>query len=530
MKYGVVLPIWRLSVPETETMALRAEAFGFDAVFVPDHILAKPATTEHYGPSWPDPFSLLAYLAGRAPRIQVGASVIVLPYRNPLVTAKAAATVDQVSGGRFIFGIGVGWDEAEFKDLSLPFRERGAMADEYLRMIKAAWTSDVPSFSGHYLSFGGATFAPRPLQKPHPPIWAGGSPGTLSAPAMRRAAELCDAWHPLNLGWADLERGIATVRELAARAGRKAAAVSFAPRNLLGFTTEARGSGRAPFEGSPDQVAADVRRAAALGCDWITFDMPRADVAGMVAAIKADLTKEVPWQNKPGGEVIKEKLGDVMLKVKTMNQKLDGIGAKPKLDTKKVDAVAQFIKGRLSGLALRYKDAYEKMTGKKEDEEDDQTEWEAQPRAQLINTYLAKPLEIYIANEMDSMVETVDNTNAEPREIIEEAVKSPNAKETLMAMMYKNPVSAGSVIQNIDLYQYEPYAEEVMIAAAEKNPAVAFAELSNHPEALIYAKTALIKAAEAMPTKAAFEYMINYMDQPYAGDMLLVFAESGNLD
>jgi len=285
MKYGVVLPIWRLSIPEAETMTLRAEALGFDAVFVPDHILAKPATTEHYGPSWPDPFSLLAYLAGRAPRIQVGASVIVLPYRNPLVTAKAAATVDQVSGGRFIFGIGVGWDEAEFKDLSLPFHERGAMADEYLRMIKAAWTSDVPSFSGHYLSFSGATFAPRPVQKPHPAIWAGGSPGTLSAPAMRRAAELCDAWHPLNLGWADLERGIATVRDLAARAGRKGA-VSFAPRNLLGLASVAGGSGRAPFEGSPDQVAADVRRAAALGCDWITFDMPRADVGGMVAAME----------------------------------------------------------------------------------------------------------------------------------------------------------------------------------------------------------------------------------------------------
>jgi probable F420-dependent oxidoreductase len=285
MKFGVVLPIWRLSVGDAETMTLRAEELGFDAVFVPDHILAKPATTEHYGPSWPDPFSLLAYLAGRTRRIQVGASVIVLPYRNPLVTAKAGATVDQASRGRFIFGIGVGWDEAEFKDLGLPFRERGRMTDEYLRMIKAAWTSDVPSFSGRYLSFGGATFAPRPVQTPHPPVWAGGSPGALSAPAMRRAAELCDAWHPLSLGWDDLERGIATVRELAARAGR-GGAVGFAPRNLLGLTPARRGSGRAIFEGSPDEVAADVERAAKLGCGWLTFDMPRTDVAGMLAAME----------------------------------------------------------------------------------------------------------------------------------------------------------------------------------------------------------------------------------------------------
>jgi probable F420-dependent oxidoreductase len=283
MKLGVVLPIWRLSVADAETMTVRAEELGFDAVFVPDHILAKPATTEHYGPSWPDPFSLLAYLAGRAPRIQVGASVIVLPYRNPLVTAKAAATVDQASRGRFIFGIGVGWDEAEFKDLGLPFHERGRMSDEYLRLIKTAWASDVPSFSGHYLSFGGATFAPRPAQTPHPPIWAGGMPGTLSAPAMRRAAELCDAWHPLTLGWSDLERGMATVRELAGRAGRR---VGFAPRNLLNMTPAAKGNGRAPFEGSPAEVAADLDRAASLGCEWVTFDMPKVDVPGMVQVME----------------------------------------------------------------------------------------------------------------------------------------------------------------------------------------------------------------------------------------------------
>jgi probable F420-dependent oxidoreductase len=285
MKFGVVLPIWRLTTADAERLTLKAEELGWDGVFVPDHIMAKPATTQHYGPSWPDPFSLLAFLAGRTRRIQVGASVIVLPYRNPLVAAKAAATVDQVSGGRFIFGIGVGWDEAEFLDLGLAFRERGAMTDEYLRIIKTAWASDVPSFSGRYHRFGGATFAPRPVQTPHPPCWAGGAPGTLSAPAMRRAAELCDAWHPLGLGWADLERGMGIVRELAHKAGR-AGAVRFAPRNLLNLTTGPRGSGRGPFEGSADEVAADVRRAGALGCDWLTFDMPQTDVPGMVAVLE----------------------------------------------------------------------------------------------------------------------------------------------------------------------------------------------------------------------------------------------------
>ena len=261
MKYGVVLPIWRLTMADAERMTLRAEELGWDGVFVPDHILAKPATTEHYGPTWPDPFSLLAFLAGRTRRIQVGASVIVLPYRNPLVAAKAAATVDQVSGGRFIFGIGVGWDEAEFNDLRLPFKERGAMTDEYLAIIMAAWAADVPSYAGKYLSFGGATFSPRPAQKPHPPVWAGGAPGALSAPAMRRAATHCDAWHPLALSWADLEKGMATVRELATRAGRPADAVRFAPRNMLLLGDKAGGATRGPYEGNPDDVAKDVKRA-----------------------------------------------------------------------------------------------------------------------------------------------------------------------------------------------------------------------------------------------------------------------------
>ena len=152
MKFGVVLPIWQLSVGEAESLTVRAEELGLDGVFVPDHILAKPATTEHYGAHWPDPFSLLGVLAGRTRRIRLGASVIVLPYRNALVAAKAAATVDQVSGGRFIFGVGVGWDEAEFRDLGLPFAERGRMSDDYIRAIKAAWAADIPEYKGRYLS------------------------------------------------------------------------------------------------------------------------------------------------------------------------------------------------------------------------------------------------------------------------------------------------------------------------------------------------------------------------------------------
>jgi probable F420-dependent oxidoreductase len=291
MNYGVVLPIWQLTIAEAESLALKAEELGLDGVFVPDHILAKPATTQHYGGHWPDPFSLLAFLAGRTRRIQLGASVIVLPYRNALVAAKAAATVDQASGGRFIFGVGVGWDEAEFTDLRLPFRERGRLSDDYIRAIKAAWAADVPEYEGQYVSFSGATFSPRPTQQPHPPIWVGGSPGSISSPAVRRCAELGDAWHPLALGLDDIEKGYAMLRDLAARAGRREP-IGLAPRNALDLTDATKGGGRAAFQGGVAEVASDIRRVKGLGAAWMTFDLPRAGVPAMMRAMER-LAREV---------------------------------------------------------------------------------------------------------------------------------------------------------------------------------------------------------------------------------------------
>jgi probable F420-dependent oxidoreductase len=293
MKYGVVLPIWQLSVAEAETLATRAEALGLDGVFVPDHILAKPATTQAYGGHWPDPFSLLAYLAGRTERIALGASVIVLPYRNALVAAKAAATVDQASGGRFIFGVGVGWDEAEFVDLGLPFRERGKLSDDYIRAIKTAWAQDVPEYKGEYVRFAGATFSPRPVQRPHPPIWVGGSPGGVSNPAVRRCALLGDVWHPLGLGLGDLEKGYAMLRDLAARNGRREP-LGLAPRNALDLTETPKGSGRPPFQGTVDEVVSDLRRVRSLGAEWMTFDLPRTGVPAMARAMERLATEVKP--------------------------------------------------------------------------------------------------------------------------------------------------------------------------------------------------------------------------------------------
>ena len=159
------------------------------------------------------------------------------------------------------------------------------MSDDYLRAIKAAWASDIPAYKGEFLSFSGATFAPRPVQRPNPPIWVGASPGAASQGALRRCAELGDAWHPLALSLDDLEKGFATIREMASRQGRRPGP-GLAPRNLLDLTDRPQGSGRAAFQGSLDEVAADVRRAQALGAEWMTFDLPRANVPGMMRTME----------------------------------------------------------------------------------------------------------------------------------------------------------------------------------------------------------------------------------------------------
>ncbi|MBI2152080.1 MAG: LLM class flavin-dependent oxidoreductase, partial [Candidatus Rokubacteria bacterium] len=171
--------------------------------------------------------------------------------------------------------------------------QRGKMSNEYIRIMKTAWSSDVPEFKGEYLSFANAHFSPRPVQRPHPPIWVGGSPGSISAPSIRRAAELCDAWHPLGLTLDVLEKGAAELRQAASRLGRRDRP-GLAPRSMLNLTDQAKGPSRAAFEGSPSEVVADIRRVQALGAEYLTFDLPRKDVPTMVRTMERFVTEVKP--------------------------------------------------------------------------------------------------------------------------------------------------------------------------------------------------------------------------------------------
>ncbi|GIX48392.1 MAG: hypothetical protein KatS3mg131_2603 [Candidatus Tectimicrobiota bacterium] len=231
MEFGVHLfGVGPLADPVTlGEVARLAEALGYDAVFVADHVLlprtlrsSYPYTRDGRFPydadqPWLDPLVALGYLAGQTTTVRLGTSVTVLPMRHPIITAKQIATADCLSRGRVIFGVGVGWMAEEFALLGASFADRGRRTDEYLRLIKVLWTEANPSFAGRYFQIADCGFAPKPVQKPHVPIWIGGE----SPAALRRAARLGDGWHSAGTALAELPAKLAILRQALEDYGRQ---------------------------------------------------------------------------------------------------------------------------------------------------------------------------------------------------------------------------------------------------------------------------------------------------------------------
>ena len=210
-------------------VARLAEDLGYHSVFVADHVIMPRATASKYPYSrdggfpydpdqnWLDPMVALGFLAGRTNTIRIGTSVTVLPMRHPIVTAKQVATADHLSGGRVIFGVGVGWMAEEFALLGESFSDRGRRMDEYLQLVKALWTEASPSFAGQYFQVKDCAITPKPVQKPHLPLWIGGD----SPAALRRAARFGDAWHSAGTALADLPGKLCVLDEALGAAGRR---------------------------------------------------------------------------------------------------------------------------------------------------------------------------------------------------------------------------------------------------------------------------------------------------------------------
>ena len=315
MKYGFTLPgRGPLATPETlGRIARRGEELGYDAVFTGDHILVPrniaspyPYTESGEFPGSPsgesmEQLTLLAFLAGQTSAIRLVTSVIIVPHRNPLVAAKALATLDVLSGGRLVVGVGVGWMREEFEALGLPpFEERGAVTDEYLRAFKELWTSDAPEFDGKYVRFRDISFLPKPVQQPHPPIWVGGE----SRPALRRTAELADGWYPLGSNPTfpmatpqQLAAGLERLAAYARRFGRDPAEIDTIYRtHQFELLDQPAADDRRPFVGSAEQIAADIRQYQALGVSSLVLDFLRQteDLNLMLERMEAFATQVWP--------------------------------------------------------------------------------------------------------------------------------------------------------------------------------------------------------------------------------------------
>ena len=245
-----------------------AESLGYHLVMISDHVAITPDVQARYPAPFYDPFATLAWIAGLTQRVELGTTVIILPYRHPLQTARMVANIDRLSGGRFILGVGVGWARQEFAALGVPFNRRGAMTDDYLAAIKAAWTQDVATYSGPFVSFADVGTSPRPLRSPHPPIWVGGA----SDAALRRAVVHGDGWHPIKIrvDWLR-DHGLPRLNEIAQKEGRPVPALC--PRIRLRLTdSPVADAGRVAGEGAIDQVRADLAALERLGASYVLLD------------------------------------------------------------------------------------------------------------------------------------------------------------------------------------------------------------------------------------------------------------------
>jgi probable F420-dependent oxidoreductase len=207
--------------PETSAKVARAaEAAGFESLWTGEHVVLpdpqappSPAPPQH---PMLDPAASLAFLAAHTQRVKLGTGIIILPQRNPLVLAKELASVDVLSNGRLIFGLGAGYLKAEFDALGARFDDRGARTDEYIDVLRALWTQPKPSFSGRTVKFSGVDAQPRPVQKPHPPIVVGG----MSASALARALARGNGWYGFARDLAATKGDLAGIAEARARVQR----------------------------------------------------------------------------------------------------------------------------------------------------------------------------------------------------------------------------------------------------------------------------------------------------------------------
>lgn len=221
MKYGFVVPNnFGVDNPaDVAHLGVRAEALGFDSVWVNHHVLNVGYVYDRLGERpYHDAIVMLTWLAAQTTKVELGTSVLVMPYLHPMVLAKQLATLDHLCGGRLVIGLGAGSLPEENAAMGVPYESRGTYCNEFVQVLKMLWTEDRASFAGEFFDFEGAISSPKPLQRPHPRIVIGGN----RPPALRRAARYGDGWHPMNVSPDGVARRLATIHEAARELGREA--------------------------------------------------------------------------------------------------------------------------------------------------------------------------------------------------------------------------------------------------------------------------------------------------------------------
>jgi probable F420-dependent oxidoreductase len=294
MDFGLHLPASSAGVKSADLIrfARLAEALGFYCVTVADHVIVPknisipyPYTVDGKYPGTGyhlETLTTMSFLAGATERIRFITSVMIAPYRHPIITAKMLASLDVLSQGRVIVGLGVGWMKEEFDNLQAPrFEDRGRVTDEYIRAFRELWSRENPSFDGKYCKFSDIVFLPKPMQKPTIPIWIGGH----SKQALRRAGELGDGWHPIGgvptipLEPGDVARDLEILAGYAQGAGRNPKDIRVALKGSLFDREKQTTPGkRRRFIGEADEIVSDIRDYRSAGVDTMIFDVRRPSV------------------------------------------------------------------------------------------------------------------------------------------------------------------------------------------------------------------------------------------------------------
>jgi probable F420-dependent oxidoreductase len=268
MKFGTSLPLVQQmpGQPEWEAeagveglvaVARRADALGYDWLPCSDHVVVPERAVAMAGASWYEPATTLAFVAAQTERIRLLTHVLVLPYHSPFDVAKQYATLDRLSGGRVILGVGTGHLKGEFRALKAPFEERGAVTDERIRTITSLWTGGE-----------GVHLEPKPVQRPHPPIWVGGN----SRRAARRAVELGDGWVQWQVTLDDVRDRLAYVERLPAFGTRTRPLDVALPVGPVEIAVQPIDGVRRAFAGSAEQVIEDVRAYQDAGVTGMTVN------------------------------------------------------------------------------------------------------------------------------------------------------------------------------------------------------------------------------------------------------------------